>query len=69
VACGSIGYLVAPTLFATLSSDRQTAGLLAGRLFELMGWVGSPAPLPAAVRIAACGHDRLRRWNFWLLLY
>lgn len=35
----AIGYLVAPTLFATLG-DRQLAGLVAGKLFWLMGWIG-----------------------------
>jgi uncharacterized membrane protein len=36
----TIGYLVAPSLFSTLSDNRQLAGQLAGRLFELIGWVG-----------------------------
>ena len=35
----AIGYLVAPTLFATLA-DRQLAAMLAGKLFILIGWVG-----------------------------
>ena len=33
------GYLVVPTLFALLD-DRQLAGLLAGRLFQTMNYVG-----------------------------
>jgi hypothetical protein len=33
------GYLVVPTLFATLD-DRHTAGLLAGRIFHTMNYVG-----------------------------
>src|SRR3972149_5657994 len=33
------GYVVAPVLFATLS-DRTLAGLVAGRLFSLIAWVG-----------------------------
>ena len=36
----TMGYLVAPTLFRSLSSDRPLAGRLAGQLFELIGWVG-----------------------------
>jgi hypothetical protein len=36
----SIGYLVAPTLFAALGGDRPLAGQLAGRLFEVIGWLG-----------------------------
>lgn len=35
----SVGYLVAPTLFALLD-DRHTAGFLAGRLFEIVAYVG-----------------------------
>jgi len=34
-----IGYLVAPVLFQTLS-DRQLAGMLAGKMFSVMAWVG-----------------------------
>lgn len=35
----AIGYLVAPTIFSTLT-DRQLAGALAGKLFALIGWIG-----------------------------
>jgi hypothetical protein len=34
----AIGYIVAPTLFATLS-DRMLAGTIAGRLFRIEAWV------------------------------
>jgi hypothetical protein len=64
----AIGYLVAPTLFATLA-DRQMAGQLAGRLFELIGWVGLGCAtyllLFLWLRLRAVA---LRRWNFWLIL-
>lgn len=64
-----IGYLVAPTLFATLSSDRQTAGLLAGRLFESMGWVGLACAVYLLLFVLLRGGTTaLRRWNFWLLV-
>ncbi|MEF8711378.1 MAG: DUF4149 domain-containing protein [Candidatus Accumulibacter propinquus] len=64
-----IGYLVAPTLFATLSNDRQTAGLLAGRLFELMGWVGLACAVYLLLFVLLRGGTTaLRRWNFWLLV-
>jgi hypothetical protein len=65
----SIGYLVAPALFHALGSDRQLAGQLAGRLFELIGWVGLACAaylllfLLWRLRSAA-----LRRWDFWLLI-
>lgn len=38
-ALWSVGYIVAPTLFALLD-DRQLAGLLAGRLFEIVAYLG-----------------------------
>lgn len=34
----TIGYIVAPTLFATLS-DRVLAGTIAGRLFRVEAWI------------------------------
>lgn len=34
-----IGYLVAPVLFSSLG-DRHLAGVIAGKLFELIGWIG-----------------------------
>lgn len=39
-ALWSIGYIVAPTLFGMLS-DRALAGDIAGRLFALLGWIGT----------------------------
>lgn len=35
----AIGYLAAPVLFASLG-DRQLAGVVAGKLFSLIGWIG-----------------------------
>ena len=35
----TVGYLVAPVLFATIP-DRALAGLVAGRLFGLVAWIG-----------------------------
>lgn len=65
----AIGYLVAPTLFAALAQDRPLAGALAGRLFELMGWVGLGCGtyllLFSVLRVGAIA---LKRWNFWLIL-
>ncbi|HEX7634207.1 MAG TPA: DUF4149 domain-containing protein, partial [Noviherbaspirillum sp.] len=34
----TVGYLVAPTLFATLS-DRALAGMIAGSIFRLEAWL------------------------------
>lgn len=65
----AIGYLVAPTLFSVLSNDRPLAGLLAGKLFELIGWVGLSCGayllLFAVFRLHGAA---LRQWHFWGLL-
>lgn len=36
----AIGYLAAPALFAHLPGQRMLAGALAGRMFDLIAWVG-----------------------------
>ncbi len=65
----TIGYLVAPSLFSTLSDNRQLAGQLAGRLFELIGWVGlACASYLLLFVLLSTGRAAWRRWNFWLLL-
>src|SRR3569832_2475749 len=38
----AIGYVAAPVLFANLG-DKQLAGMLAGRLFGVMAWIGIAA--------------------------
>ena len=64
----AIGYLVAPSLFATLA-DRQLAGMLAGKLFALIGWVGLACAtyllLSMALRL---GSAALKRGVFWLVV-
>jgi len=64
----TIGYLVAPTLFATLA-DRQLAGLLAGKLFALIGWVGlGCAAYLLIFMLLRSGAAVFKRWSFWLVL-
>lgn len=36
----AIGVLVAPILFSVLGHDRQLAGMLAGKMFAAIAWVG-----------------------------
>ena len=65
----AIGYLVAPTLFSVLADNRQLAGLLAGKLFTLIGWVGlACASYLLLFTLLRMGTTALRRWTFWLLL-
>jgi hypothetical protein len=64
----TVGYLVAPTLFATLD-DRQLAGMLAGKLFALIGWVGLGCALYLLLfMLLRTGATVLKRWAFWLVL-
>ena len=64
----AIGYLAAPVLFASLG-DRQLAGVVAGKLFSLIGWIG----LGCAAYIVLCLISRwrgqvFRHSAFWLTL-
>lgn len=63
----TIGYVVAPTLFATLA-DRQMAAMLAGKLFVLIGWIGlGCAAYLLIFMLLRLGRVALGRWSFWLV--
>lgn len=63
----AIGYLVAPTVFASLA-DRQLAGMLAGKLFALIGWVGlGCATYLLLFMLLRIGSAVLKRGVFWLV--
>jgi len=64
----AIGYLVAPVLFAELG-DRQLAGMIAGKLFALIGWFGLGAAFYLLVFLGARSGGRiLRQAGPWLVL-
>jgi hypothetical protein len=61
----AFGYIAAPVLFASLD-DKQLAGMLAGRLFEVMAWTGIAAATYLLVyRIARDGGTALKTLFFW----
>lgn len=64
----AIGYIAAPVLFANLG-DRQLAGLVAGKLFALIGWVGlgCAAYLLLFVHLRS-GTGFFKSTVFWLVL-
>jgi hypothetical protein len=63
-----VGYLVAPTLFATLP-DRQLAGQIAGRLFEIDGWLGLVCAAYLLLYFPLRqGWQALKRAGWWLVL-
>jgi uncharacterized membrane protein len=62
----AIGYVAAPVLFASLGDDKQLAGVLAGKLFEMMAWIGIAAACYLLIyRIARDGATALKTLFFW----
>jgi len=64
----AIGYLAAPVLFSTLG-DRQLAGMVAGKLFSLIGWTGlGCAAYLLFFLLARWGGAFFRSGVFWLVV-
>ncbi|MBU1396721.1 MAG: DUF4149 domain-containing protein [Gammaproteobacteria bacterium] len=64
----AIGYIAAPVLFANLG-DKQLAGMLAGKLFEVMAWIGIAAASYLLIyRIARDGGAALKTLFFWTVV-
>jgi len=61
------GYVVAPSLFASLD-DRQLAGQLAGQVFRLISYIGMTAGSVLLVSaVLRAGSEWLREWRVWTL--
>ena len=65
----TVGYLVAPTLFATLP-DRALAGTIAGRLFRIEAWlsVACALALLLLIRFAKSGENARRDKHLFRLV-
>jgi hypothetical protein len=64
----AIGYLAAPTLFYSLD-DRVLAGMLAGRMFAYIAWVGLACGIWLLLfRLARQGGGALKQGFFWIVL-
>ncbi len=64
----AIGCIVAPMLFSTLS-DRALAGMVAGKLFTLIAWIGvGCVAYMFLFRIVRFGGSALKQGAFWLVL-
>lgn len=64
----AIGYVVAPVLFSRLG-DRALAGLVAGKLFSLIAWIGiASAVYLLAFRLVRYRAAALRQGVFWVVL-
>ena len=64
----AIGYVAAPVLFSSFG-DRQVAGLVAGKLFALIGWIGLAAAAWLLVfLVVRWGGAVFKRAVFWLVV-
>jgi hypothetical protein len=64
----ALGYIAAPVLFASLG-DRQLAGVVAGKLFVIIGWVGlGSAAYLIIFLISRQGGRFFKSAVFWLVL-
>ncbi len=64
----AIGYLAAPVLFYNLE-DRVLAGMLAGRMFAMVAWVGMAcAAYLLLFRLGRFGAGVLKQAFFWTVL-
>ncbi|MBI3562208.1 MAG: DUF4149 domain-containing protein [Gammaproteobacteria bacterium] len=62
-----VGYIVAPVLFSMLA-DRNTAALVAGKLFNLMSLIGFACGAGLlALLFRQSGVGVWKRWQTWLL--
>ena len=63
----AIGYLAVPVLFQTLP-DKMLAGMLAGKMFHLIGYVGMASALYLlAYHLGKTGKLALRQPVFWII--
>ncbi|MHB9117982.1 MAG: DUF4149 domain-containing protein [Burkholderiales bacterium] len=64
----AIGYLAVPLLFSHLG-DKQLAGMMAGRLFSALGYVGLISGIYLLLlRFARCGGSAVKQAFFWVLV-
>jgi len=67
-AIWGIGYIVAPLLFSRLG-DRALAGLIAGKLFSLIAWVGIACAIYLLLfRMVRFGGGVFKQGVFWIVL-
>ena len=67
-AMWGIGYIVAPVLFSRLG-DRALAGLIAGKLFSLIAWVGIASAIYLLLfRMVRYGGGVFKQGVFWIVL-
>jgi hypothetical protein len=64
----AIGYLVAPILFQNIA-DKQLAGILAGKMFTWVAWLGLFCGFYLLIhRVASFGGQALKQAFFWTVV-
>lgn len=64
-ALWAIGYIAAPTMFYVLQ-DRQMAGMLAGKMFTVVAYIGMMSAFYLLIqRLSAYGTQALKQSFFW----
>ncbi len=66
-ALWSIGYIAVPVLFGSLE-DRQIAGMLAGKMFTAVSYIGLFCGLVLLISLFKRAHNIKQELSFWLLL-
>lgn len=67
-ALWAIGYLAAPVLFSALG-DKSMAGMLAGRMFTIISYIGMACGFYLLIhRLASFGGGALKQGFFWAAL-
>lgn len=67
-ALWAIGYLAAPVLFSALA-DKSTAGMLAGKMFTIVAYIGMACGFYLLIhRLAGFGSGVLKQGVFWATL-
>jgi hypothetical protein len=65
----AIGYMTAPTLFAALAPNKQLAGMLAGKLFAVIAYVGMVCGTYLLLfRLSQYGAAAMKQAFFWAVL-
>ncbi len=68
-ALWAIGYVAAPTLFYALQEHKQMAGMLAGKMFAVVAYIGIASAFYLLIhRLARFGTSALKQGFFWTVV-
>jgi hypothetical protein len=68
-ALWAIGYVAAPVLFYALQEDKQMVGMLAGKMFTLVAYIGIASAFYLLIhRLVRFGTPALKQGFFWAVV-